>query len=155
MSEETFAIGIPGLEQVPPTQRTGVIFSHLCALLLGFFGPAFLLMNHGCCARNQGQLTVCKSNCKNIAVALEMYSSDNRGRYPATLDKLVQGHYLKVSPTCPSAGRLTYLYHGSSEPNTFRFACSGNNHARAYTGFSTSSNNFPRYDTERGLVPHP
>ena len=32
--------------------------------------------------RSQGQLTACKSNLKNIATALEMYSTDNSGQYP-------------------------------------------------------------------------
>lgn len=114
-------------------------------------------MNQPCSlgGRQIGQLTACNSNCKNLASALEMYSSDNRGRYPATLDKLTQGNYLKLIPTCPAAGRATYLYHGSSEPDTFRFACAGNNHAKAYTGFTTSSNNFPRYNAEKGLLDHP
>ncbi len=154
MSEETtFAIGVPGLE--PEKRETGwwtTAFPHLCAALVGFLGPAMLLPIR---CHTGSQLTACKSNCKNIATALEMYSSDNAGRYPATLDKLIPGNYLKLIPTCPAAGRATYVYHGSSEPDTFRFACAGNNHARAYTGFSTSSYNFPRYDVERGLIDHP
>lgn len=154
MSEEAFAIGIPELEPEKPATGHRLLL-HLCAALVGFFGPGWLLISHCCCSRNSGQLTACKSNCKNIATALEMYASDNRGSYPSRLDKLTQGNYLKVIPTCPAAGRSTYGYHRSTEPETFRFVCSGNNHARAYTGFSTSSNNFPRYDAEKGLIDHP
>lgn len=154
MSEETtFAIGVPGLEPDQRDTSRRTFFLHLCAALAGFIGPGMLLMNQPC--RNQGQLTACKSNCKNLATALEMYASDNAGRYPATLDKLIPGYYLKAIPTCPSAGRATYVYHGSSQPDSFRFACAGNNHVRAYTGFTTSSNNFPRYSAERGLIDHP
>jgi len=153
--EISFAIGVPGLE---PEKRGGlgwkVVVMHLFAAVVGFVGPAVLLSNllRTHCG---GQLTACKSNCKNIATALEMYSSDNGGRFPSTLAKLTEGNYLKTLPTCPAAAKMTYLYHGSSEPDTFRFACTGNNHAKAYTGFSTSSNNYPRYNSEEGLVDHP
>ena len=150
---EDFAIGVPGLEPEKGTLNWGVVFLHLCAALAGFLGPACQV---SCgCRLQQGPLTACKSNCKNIATALELYSSDNHGRYPATLAKLTEGNYLKLIPTCPGAGRVTYVYHGSSQPDSFRFACAGNNHAKAYTGFSTSSNNFPRYSAENGLNDHP
>lgn len=151
--ETSFAIGVPDLEPEQGGNRWGVALLHVGAALVGFLGPLMLrnpFHHHG-----GGQLTACKSNCKNLATALEMYSSDNGGRYPVTLAKLTQGNYLKIVPTCPAAGRATYIYHGSSRPDTFRFACAGNNHARAYTGFTTSSNNFPRYDAERGLIDHP
>ena len=151
--ESSFAIGVPGLEpEAKKGTSLGVAFLHVCAGVAGFIVPATFLpyAHHG-----GGQLTACKSNCKNIATALEMYSSDNKGRYPANVAKLTEGNYLKVIPTCPAAGKVTYLYHGSSEPDSFRFACAGNNHAKAYSGFSSSSNNFPRYNAEEGLIDHP
>lgn len=153
MSEES-AIGLPRLEPEKPGSGWALGFMHLCAALAGFVVPASLTT---CCkcGHYQGPLTACKSNCKNIATALEMYSSDNHGHYPATLENLTRGHYLKVIPTCPATRRATYVYHRSSEADIFRFACAGNNHARAYTGFTTSSNNFPRYNPEIGLIDHP
>ena len=48
----------------------------IIAILAAILVPNFLK------ARAQGQLTACKSNCKNLATALEMYASDNGGRYP-------------------------------------------------------------------------
>jgi len=151
--DDGFAIGVPGLEPEKHSLNGGVVLLHLVAALVGLLGPAMQFCNR--CGHGSGQLTMCKSNCKNIATALEMYSSDNHGQYPATLEKLIPGNYLKVIPTCPAARRVTYVYHRSNEPDSFRFACAGNNHARSYTGFSTSSNNYPRYSAEEGLNDHP
>ena len=61
-----------------------------------------------------------------------------------------------IVATCPAAGRVTYRdYVCTQSPDNFSFSCVGNNHAKAYTGFSTTSNNFPRYDAEKGLIDHP
>jgi len=58
-------------------------------------------------ARARGQLTACKSNLKNIGTALEMYFTDNQGRYPVALSQLTPS-YLKSVPTCPATGKDTY-----------------------------------------------
>lgn len=126
----------------------------IIAILAAILVPNFLK------ARAQGQLTACKSNCKNIATALEMYSSDNGGRYPSSGSfeaKLTSGNYLKLIPTCPAAGTNTYSAAFSSvqTPDSFSFYCSGNNHSKAYTGFSTTSSGFPQYSAESGLIDHP
>lgn len=103
-----------------------------------------------------GQLTACKSNCKNVVTALEMYASDNQGQYPTELADLIPGNYLKCIPTCPAAGNVTFTdYCVGRNPPRFRFSCVGNNHAKAYTGFATHSDNFPQYDAEQGLIDHP
>lgn len=127
----------------------------IIAILAAILVPNFLK------ARAQGQLTACKSNCKNIATALEMYSSDNGGRYPNGsanfAQKLTSGNYLKLIPTCPAAGQNTYTnaYLSQQTPDSFSFYCTGNNHAKAYTGFGTASAGFPQYSAESGLVDHP
>lgn len=127
----------------------------IIAILAAILVPNFLK------ARAQGQLTACKSNCKNIATALEMYSSDNGGRYPAGTAnftaKLTGGNYLKQIPTCPAAGSDTYTggYSSVQTPDSFSFYCNGNNHSKAYTGFSTVSVGFPQYSAESGLIDHP
>ncbi len=126
----------------------------IIAILAAILVPNFLK------ARAQGQLTACKSNCKNIATALEMYASDNGGRYPTTasLDaKLTTGNYLKLIPTCPAAGSNTYsaTYMVTQTPDAFSYNCSGNNHGKAYTGFNLAANNYPQYDVEQGLLDHP
>ncbi len=156
MSEEaTFAIGVPGLEPERRRWDWGLLLLHLLAALAGFLGPSFVYTNTRS-ARCGGGLTACKSNCKNIATALEMYSSDNGGQYPASLDELIPGNYLAKIPTCPAAGSVTYKdYQRTQTPDSFSFTCVGNNHAKAYNGFSTSSNNFPQYSAESGLLDHP
>lgn len=129
----------------------------IIAILAAILVPNFLK------ARAQGQLTACKSNLKNMATALEMYASDFGGRYPntSTLAQLTSGNYLKTIPTCPAAGKDTYTTSGSgvftsiTTPDSFTMMCVGTNHAKAYTGYSTSSNNFPQYFAEVGLVDHP
>lgn len=126
----------------------------IIAILAAILVPNFLK------ARAQGQLTACKSNCKNIATALEMYSSDNGGRYPITANfqaQLTGGNYLKLIPTCPAAGGPTYIagFTSTQTPDSFSFYCNGNNHAKAYTGFTTASAGFPQYSAESGLLDHP
>ena len=121
----------------------------IIAILAAILVPNFLK------ARAQGQLTACKSNCKNIATALEMYSSDNGGRYPTSGSfeaKLTGGNYLKLIPTCPAAGTNTYssVFSSVQTPDSFSFYCSGNNHAKAYTGFTSASSGFPQYSAESG-----
>ena len=122
-----------------------------------------LLLCFGChnpfVRRQQGSITPCKSNVRNLATALEMYASDNGGRYPTTWTKLTSGNYLKLIPTCPAAGTdtysSTYRYTTASRaPNgkriqgkdTFSFHCQGNNHSKNGT-----RPNHPAYDSEFGL----
>ena len=156
MSEEYFPIGVPGLEEAPSRGMSFLLaFAHVLMFLGGFMGalillPAFLPV------RSSGQLTACKSNCKNLATALEMYAEDNAGLYPDSLDKLIPGNYLRMIPTCPAAGEVTYKdYRVSHKRNNFRFSCVGNNHARAYTGFDKACDNYPAYSAQIGLVDHP
>lgn len=124
----------------------------IIAILAAILVPNFLK------ARAQGQLTACKSNCKNLATALEMYASDYGGRYPTALTVLTgSGSYLKTIPTCPAAGSDTYTasYGRTQTPDSFSFYCKGNNHGKAYTGFSSASDNYPQYSAEQGLLDHP
>jgi len=125
-------------------------------MFLGGFMLALILAPNFLRAHGSGQLTACKSNCKNIATALEMYASDNKGLYPDRLDRLIEGNYLKTIPTCPAAGKVTYTdYLVSPRRGYFHFSCVGNNHARAYVGFNKSSEDLPAYSAEKGLVDHP
>lgn len=126
----------------------------IIAILAAILVPNFLK------ARSQGHLTACKSNCKNLATSLEMYAGDNAGHYPSSSSvaaRLTSGNYLKTFPTCPAAGGDSYSGNFSSvqTPDSFSFYCRGNNHARAYTGFSTTSSGFPQYNGESGLLDHP
>ncbi len=62
---------------------------------------------------------------KKIATALEMYTTDNAGRYPTSLSALAKyGMYLRTIPTCPAAGCDTYS--ASCRPPTLTPTPSGN-----------------------------
>lgn len=120
-------------------------FGMVGALTLPILVPNFIK------ARGQGQLTACKSNEKNIATALEMYASDNAGRYPADFKLLMSGNYLKLIPTCPASGRDTYSesYQVQAAPDTFSFYCSGKNHGDQVPA------GYPQYNAEMGLIDRP
>jgi len=114
-------------------------------------------------ARARGQLTACKSNLKNLATALEMYSSEHKGRYPERLDQLIPGNYLRQIPTCPSRSALwgrslgpghDYTYEVTTRPDYFSMCCKGD-HANAYRGFEGDPHYYPRYDSKEGLLDHP
>lgn len=96
----------------------------------------------------KGLVIGCKSNLKNIGTALEMYSTDNAGRFPKSLSPLTP-NYLKLWPTCPAAGSDTYSdgFQSSSHPDAYTVVCGGSNHTRA--GMSA---NFPQYTSTEGLI---
>jgi hypothetical protein len=73
--------------------------------------------------------TGCGSNLKCIATACEMYSTDNAGRYPHSLDKLVP-LYLKEMRVCPGADPAShrYAYECAAIPDIFSICCQGLNH---------------------------
>jgi serine/threonine protein kinase len=113
----------------------------MIAILAGILAPNFLR------ARACGSLTGCKSNTKNIGTAMEMYSSDNQGRYPLTLNQITP-NYLRTLPTCPDAGKMTYAYVRREKPDNYTAYCSGNYHkGRMAAGF-------PQYDAVQGLYDH-
>lgn len=112
------------------------------------FGLASILVPNFIRARARGQLTACKSNLKNIGTGLEMYSTDNHGRYPRTLNQITP-NYLRVIPTCPGGGVDTYShsYVVHADPDHYTVYCSGLNHR------STSlPSGFPQYNSKTGLV---
>ncbi|MHC9539135.1 MAG: MG2 domain-containing protein [Vulcanimicrobiota bacterium] len=90
------------------------------------------------------QYNDCWSNLKNMGIALEMYSSDNQGRYPHSLSLLTPG-YLRSLPTCPSAGRITYSYTWTVIPDCYTVWCNGSYHIHNHRP------NFPEYDAVVGL----
>ncbi|MCE7868973.1 hypothetical protein DYH09_01210 [bacterium CPR1] len=130
-------------------------FSIYSVLTIVVFGWAFLSSMSGPRSRHQGQLTGCKSNLKNLAVALEMYSTDFQGHYPPTLSMLTP-NYLKIIPNCPSAGADTYSASYQStpgleaDPDTFTLYCRGKNHEKA-----SVLENSPQYSSNQGLIEHP
>jgi prepilin-type N-terminal cleavage/methylation domain-containing protein len=114
----------------------------IIAILAAILVPNFIR------ARAQGQLTACKSNLKNIGTAMEMYSTDNGGRFPTVSGSLTP-NYLKIIPTCPSIGAATYTggFASASSPDAYTIVCNGSNHS----GVSQSAN-YPQYTSTQGLV---
>lgn len=96
--------------------------------------------------RAQGQLTGCKSNLKNLATALEMFSQDHQGLYPSELGALVPG-YLKTLPNCPSARQDTYSLAYFQRDERFTLRCSGEHHRKTGT-----PSDYPRYSSSLGLI---
>jgi hypothetical protein len=116
--------------------------------LVFFAAPPLVLPVSFLNARKSGQITACKSNLKNIGTALEMYSTDNYGRYPPALSKLTP-NYLKMIPTCPSAGMNTYSagYRSASSPDAYTVFCGGRHHE----AFG-SAPDYPQYNSTQGLI---
>lgn len=115
----------------------------IIAILAAILVPNFLR------ARNQGNVTACKSNLKNMGTALEMYSTDNSGSYPGALATLTtNGTYLQTLPTCPLRQGTNYTY--STATTAYSTYCSGTLHTGV--GGCTASN-LPYYDSTQGLLP--
>ncbi|MBI2265369.1 MAG: hypothetical protein HYU64_09390 [Armatimonadetes bacterium] len=89
----------------------------------------------------------CQSNCKNIAIALEMWSTNHKGRYPTLLSDLTPA-YLKMLPTCPAAGKDTYSASYTTDGKaSYSFCCKGKHHAAI--GVPAD---YPKYTSEQGIV---
>ena len=84
--------------------KCGSFFLSVIALFLNLGLLIFFLLTHRCMVYDpQG----CDVNLKNIAANLEIYATDNNGRYPLRLDKLVETGYVKTLPTCPGRGHFS------------------------------------------------
>ncbi len=88
----------------------------------------------------------CQSGCKNIATALEMYSTDNNGLYPPSLSRLTP-YYLENLPRCPAVGKDTYSKSYKRAGKTFSFCCQGKNHADI--GVPAD---YPKYASPKGII---
>jgi serine/threonine protein kinase len=117
-----------------------VVFA-IIAVLAAILVPNFLRSHTG------GSLTACKSNLKNIGTAMEMYSSDNDGRFPLSLRQLTP-RYLHTLPTCASAGEMSYSYMRREKPDNYTAYCSGSYHKGVFPP------GFPQYDGVQGLYDH-
>lgn len=143
-------------EYVAQPDRSNFGWGFLITALLAVAALSLILVPNFLRAKARGQLTACKSNIKNIATALEAYAGDNAGHYPASLDKLAEGNLLKPLPTCPGAGKMSYLdYQVATDPDSFSFSCCGDNHKSSYAGYDADSAGFPRYNTKDGLISQP
>lgn len=135
----------PAPQEVRPHPTVSTYFALIVLLgSLAFIGVSDYYYSVMCRPR-YGTLTACKSNLKNIGTALEMYSTDNYGRYPCKLDDVTPS-YVKVIPTCPSAGYNSYIYIRSTNPDVYTTWCNGSHHTSI-----TNIPNYPQYDSIEGL----
>lgn len=89
----------------------------------------------------------CKSNLRNIATALEMWSTDHKGRYPRNF-KALTPNYLYTLPVCPAARHDTYTatYKRGTKADSYSFYCKGHYHKS-----EQFPANRPAYDSKNGL----
>jgi hypothetical protein len=126
------------------------LLGRLALLLLVLTAAWAVASAPGCYLRErcQGPVTACKSNLKNIGTALEMYSTDNGGRFPPALSALAP-NYLTQIPSCPTIGRETYSisYERHADPDAYTVYCAGFNH-----GGSGLGPDLPAYTSTQGLL---
>ena len=134
--------GVAGTQTVPWERYAILAVSVLLVIVVGY------LTLHDDGKRRQGQLTACKSNLKNLGTAMEMYSTDNGGRFPTSIFALTP-NYLKVIPTCPSTGTRTYAdgFTSTSDPDSYVVVCAGTNHSAVNQGAC-----YPQYTSTQGLI---
>lgn len=110
--------------------------------------------------------TACRSNLKNLGTALEMYSTDHEGRFPAALSALTPG-YLKSLPRCGvrmdgrirnlnkplfervygrSAVDALYGYEMGAKPDCYTVTCAG-----GHTGHGNGADRPLSYNSRDGL----
>lgn len=96
-----------------------------CLLVLT---ATFPWLQRGCQPRRN--LPACRSNVHLLSIALEMYASDNDGRYPTRLEQLVLEKHLTALPICPEAGFENYsaTYQVRDQPDAFTVGCRGRHH---------------------------
>jgi serine/threonine protein kinase len=137
------AAGATSVQHAGPTVEMmhWLVIVALIVLVSSILVPNFLR------ARPQGSLTPCKSNLKNMGTAMEMYSSDNQGRYPLSLSQITP-NYLKTLPTCDGARKVNYAYVRREKPDNYTIYCIGNYHKGMIAG------GFPQYDAVQGLYDH-
>jgi len=88
--------------------------------------------------------------CTLAAVALLVYFTPQRVPLPSEL----AARPAPVVHLIPPEG-YSMEFASNRAPDSFSFYCSGNNHAKAYTGFSGKMKGFPQYSAESGLLDHP
>ena len=112
------------------------------AILAAILVPNFIRV------RSKSQLTACKSNLKNMATAIEIYSAEHAAKFPPSLPTLTP-NYIRAVPECPAIGTDTYSasFSSTNNPSYFLIRCEGPNHV----GVDVSPN-YPQWDSADGLL---
>jgi len=109
-------------------------------------------LKHTAASRKRKDLVRCRTNMKNLGMAIEMYSIDNNGEYPQSLTNLTP-KYLKNIPSCPAAGTgqiYVSSYQVSRKPRGFTIYCAGSHHKK-----SGIFKDFPRFTSRNRLQSGP
>ena len=101
--------------------------------------------------KQREDLTSCQANLNNLKTGIEMWASDNKNAYPASLSPLTPS-YLRSVPTCPAAKSDTYSasYQVSADGKTWSVYCAG----KAHAGVDGCLENFPACRSGVGVVLH-
>jgi len=141
----------------------------------GSYNVAFLILSFLCfvifivvyasasASRPRAMLAVCRSHCRCIGTALEMYASDNKEQFPDRLERLTPT-YMKYLPSCGEDLKCHYAesYQTDSNRRTYTFCCKGANHIiqiKAFniplTGNQGAMPDYPQYSKQSGLIVRP
>ena len=118
----------------------------IIAILAAILVPNFIR------ARAQSQLSACAGNLKNIATALELYSTDNNGSYASNLTSLSPTYMRSGAPACP-ANSTAYTYsQGVNAYSIYQNASGADVHTPGGAGATCDdSGECPSYTAAGGL----
>lgn len=155
----------PGVVKKGSTNVTGCV-SALCLLVIALVvgGKALLEFRESNvrerrlrdAEKERKALLDCKDNCQKLAIALEMYASDNGGCVPTkdNLQVLATGNYLEKIPECSrssfrenSTERDSYMRTYALSPllDNYKYFCIGDHSSQGV------KRGFPQYDSVSGL----
>ncbi len=111
------------------------------------------------CADASQHHSICLSNLRNIAAALEMYAEDNEGHYPPSLDYLTRnykdGPYMMKLPVC-AHHQSSYGYNFNSGPDNFTIWCAKPESHRTYRFYTydlmPEGECWPQYSPGEGII---
>lgn len=96
--------------------------------------------------KDQDQAKACATNIKTIGTALEMYTLDNDGKFPSSIDKLMPAN-LKAIPVCPAANKASYQIVTSPDAKNYTVVCAGSNHKAAGV-----KGDYPQFTSSKGFI---
>ena len=122
-------------------------------ILLLYIILSYFFINFCWNSNSAGYLAACESNIKCIASALEIYSEENSGNYPASLDYLTEKSqngtsYMKAIPHCPICNG-SYIYNCNNDTHNFTIWCgTADSHSLTNT---TGEGCWPQYTPYEGM----
>ncbi len=138
----------------PAPKRHGTLFrlAFYAVALIGL--AAYFILPNYLRARAGDNLLTCRTQLKNIGIALTAYAADHQGKFPGRLEEL-SPDYLVKQPKCPAANTPNYTlsvgvdapYNAEKKPDYFFVACSGEHHSDV--GLEP---NFPALNSVQGLI---